>query len=89
MSQRIKSIYVLKSADQSGAVTRPKVFLERTASGAIVCGVHVSARNITQAREKAQHEFSKLLDFARLTATREAVRDETALVLRRQQKEAK
>lgn len=62
---KVRTIYLIREADKNGAAIKPRVSIERTASGAIVGSVHVSARSLKQARETAQAEFTKLMRFAR------------------------
>ena len=52
-------------ADKNGSAIRPRVSIERSASGGIACAVHVSARSVAQARETAQREFSALMAYIR------------------------
>ena len=64
MSTKLRTVYVLKEAERAGTTTRPTVFLESTASGAITYGVRLSARTLKLAREGSEAEFKKLRRFA-------------------------
>lgn len=72
MSTKVRTLYVLKEADKNGTAIRPRVSIERSASGGIACAVHVSARSVTQARETAQREFSALMAYVRHHLKKEA-----------------
>lgn len=60
---RLRTVYVLREDGKSPA-GRPQVFMEVTAAGAIVYGVRVCARSLTQARRLAVEEFKKLRQVA-------------------------
>ena len=60
---RLRTVYVLRE-DGKAPAGRPQVFIETTAAGAIVYGVRVCARSLTQARRLAVEEFKKLTQAA-------------------------
>ena len=61
---RLKTVYLLREDGKTPAA-RPQVFMEVTAAGAIVYGVRVCARSLTQARRLAMEEFKKLRQAAK------------------------
>lgn len=64
---KVRTIYLLRDAEKSTAAIRPRVSIERTASGAVIGSVHVTGRSLKSARETAQREFSKLMTFIKET----------------------
>lgn len=62
---KVRTIYLVRDAEKNGSAIKPRVSIERTASGAIACSVHVTARSLAQARETAQREFSLLMAYAK------------------------